>query len=134
MCFPGKEPACQCRRHKRCFPEPPGKPNQPQKWLLSAGRPQAGVLQGFRLTALLSSCYVLLTQVIKNPSSMYETWVQSLGWKDPLEKGMAIHCSILAWKSPWTEEPGNLQSMGSQRVGHNRTTKHMLSSRTCEIR
>ena len=52
----GKEPACQCRRRKRCFPEPPRKLNQPQKWLLSTGRPQAGVLQGFTLTALLSSC------------------------------------------------------------------------------
>ena len=68
-----------------------------------------------------------------NPG-MQETQVQSLGWEDPLEKEMATHPSILAWKSPWTEEPGNLQSMGSQRVGHNRTTKHMLSSRTCEIR
>ena len=48
-----------------------------------------------------------------------ETQVQSLGWEDPLEKEMATHSSILAWKTPWTEEPGGLQSMGSQRVGHN---------------
>ena len=47
-----------------------------------------------------------------------ETWVQSLGWEDPLEKEMATHSSILAWKIPWTEEPGGLQSIGSQRVGH----------------
>ena len=46
------------------------------------------------------------------------TWVQALGQEDPLEKGMAIHSSILAWRTPWTEEPGGLQSMGSQRVGH----------------
>ena len=46
-----------------------------------------------------------------------ETWVQSLGWEDPLEEGMATHCSILAWRIPWTKEPGGLQSMGSQRVG-----------------
>ena len=47
-----------------------------------------------------------------------ETWVRSLGQEDPLEKEMAIHSSILAWKIPWMEEPGRLQSMGSQRVGH----------------
>ena len=50
---------------------------------------------------------------------MQETRVQSLGWEGPLEKGMVSHSSILAWKIPWTEEPGGLQSMGSQRVGHN---------------
>ena len=49
---------------------------------------------------------------------MQETWVWSPGWEDPLEKGMAPHSSILAWRIPWTEEPGGLQSMGSQRVGH----------------
>ena len=49
---------------------------------------------------------------------MQETWVPSLGREDPLEKGMATHSSILAWRSPWTEEPGGLQSIGSQRVGH----------------
>ena len=48
-----------------------------------------------------------------------ETWAQSLGWEDPLEEGMATHSSILSWKIPWTEEPGGLQSMGLQRVGHN---------------
>ena len=50
---------------------------------------------------------------------MQETQVQSLGQEDPLETEMATHCSILAWEIPWTEEPGRLQSMGSQRVGHN---------------
>ena len=53
---------------------------------------------------------------------MLETRVQSLSWEDPLEKEMANHSSILAWKNPWTEEPGRLQSMGSQRVGHNWAT------------
>ena len=53
---------------------------------------------------------------------MEETWDQSLSGKDPLEKGMATHSSILAWRIPWTEEPGGLQSMGSQRVGHDRRT------------
>ena len=49
---------------------------------------------------------------------MREIWVQSLGWEDPLEEGMATHSSILAWRIPWTEEPGRLQSMGLQRVRH----------------
>ena len=54
----------------------------------------------------------------KNPPAMQETWVQSLGQEDPLEKGIATHSSILIWRIPWTEELGGLQSMGSQRVGH----------------
>ena len=49
--------------------------------------------------------------MVKNLPAMQETWVQSLGWEDPLENGLATHCSILAWKIPWTEEPGGLQSM-----------------------
>ena len=56
---------------------------------------------------------------VKNLPEMWETWIQSLGWEDPLEEGMATHSSILAWEIPWTEEPGRLQSMGSQRVRHN---------------
>ena len=60
----------------------------------------------------------LVAQLVKNPPAMQETWVQSLGWEDPLEKEMATHSSILAWRIPWTEEPGGLQSMGSLRVGH----------------
>ena len=61
----------------------------------------------------------LVAQLVKkNPPSMQETCVQSLGWEDPLEKGMATHSRILVWGIPWTEEPGRLQSMGSQRVGH----------------
>ena len=59
----------------------------------------------------------------KNLPAMQETWVQLLGWEDPLEKGTATHSSILAWRVPWTEEPGGLQSVGSQRVGHNLATK-----------
>ena len=55
---------------------------------------------------------------VKHLSTMQKTWVRSLGWEDPLEKEMAIHSSTIAWKIPWTEEPGRLQSMGSQRVGH----------------
>ena len=60
-----------------------------------------------------------MTQMVKNSLAMQETWVRSLGWEDPLEEGMAIHSSILAWRIPWTEEPGGLQSVGSQSVGHN---------------
>ena len=59
-----------------------------------------------------------MAQVVKNLPAMQETWVQSLGQEDPLEKGMATHSSILAWEIPWTEEPGGLQSMGLQRVRH----------------
>ena len=56
--------------------------------------------------------------MVKNPPAMWETRVQSLGGEDPLKKGTATHSSILAWRIPWPEEPGGLQSMGSQRVGH----------------
>ena len=64
-----------------------------------------------------------MTQTVKNPPAMWETWVRSLGWEDPLEKGMATH-SILAWRIPMAEKTGWLQSMGSQRVGYNQATKH----------
>ena len=57
--------------------------------------------------------------MVKRMPTMQETWVQSLGWEDLLEKEMATHSSILAWKIPWIEDPGRLQSMGSQRVRHN---------------
>jgi len=60
----------------------------------------------------------LVAQTVKCLSMMRETRVRFLGWEDPLEKEMAIHSSTIAWKIPWTEEPGRLQSMGSQRVGH----------------
>ena len=61
----------------------------------------------------------LVAQMVKRLPAMWETWVQSPGWEDPLEKEMATHSSTLAWKIPWMEEPGRLQSMGSQRVRHN---------------
>ena len=61
----------------------------------------------------------LVAQTVKNLPAMQETWVRSLGWEDPLEKGKATHSSILAWRIPWTEELGRLQSMGFQRVRHN---------------
>ena len=59
----------------------------------------------------------LVAQMVKHPPAMQETWVQSLGGEDPLEKGMAIHSSILAWRISWAEEPGRLQSVASQRAG-----------------
>ena len=58
----------------------------------------------------------LVAQVVKNLPAVWETWVQSLGWEDPLEEGMANPSSMLAWRILWTEEPGRLQSMGLERV------------------
>ena len=60
----------------------------------------------------------LVAQMVKPLSTIWETRVRSLGWEDPLEKEMAIHSRTIAWKIPWMEEPGGLQSIGSQRVGH----------------
>ena len=59
-----------------------------------------------------------MAQMVKNPAVVWETWVRSLGWHDSLEEGMATHSSILAWRNPWTEEPDEPQSIGSQRVEH----------------
>ena len=61
---------------------------------------------------------MLVAQRAKPLSTMWETRVRALGWEDTLEKEMAIHSSTIAWKIPWTEEPGGLQSMGSLRIGH----------------
>ena len=85
------------------------------------------IILGLQPPTLASSLILLRTslvaQMAKNLLAMQETWVQSLSWEDPLEEGMATHSSILAWRIPWTEDPGRLQSMGlqsvgSQRVGH----------------
>ena len=62
----------------------------------------------------MSKFDILVGQLVKNLPAMWETWIQFLGREDPLEKGMAAHSSILAWKIPWTEEPGRLPSLGSQ--------------------
>ena len=69
----------------------------------------------------------LVAQMVKNLPAMWETWDLSLGREDPLEESMATHSSILPWRIPWTEEPGGLQSMGSQRVRHDWATKHSTS-------
>ena len=82
------------------------------------------MLQGIRAS--------LVAQTVKHLPAMRETQVQSLSWEDPLEKEMAAHSSTLAWKIPWTEESGRLQSMGSQRVGHDWATSH-LCCRACKI-
>ena len=67
-----------------------------------------------------------VAQTVKNLPEMQETWVQSLGWENPLEKGRATHSSILAWRIQWTEEPDGLQSLGLQRVGHDWVTNMVL--------
>ena len=73
----------------------------------------------------------LVAQTVKHLPAMWETWVQSLGQEDLLEKEMATHFSTLAWKIPWMEEPGRLQSMGSQRAGHNWATSLCVWCKNC---
>ena len=82
-----------------------------------------GILIPLKKSSLLFSELImgnsLVAQMVKHLPTMWETQIQSLGWEDPPEKAVAPHSSTLAWKIPWTEEPGKLQSMGPQRVGHN---------------
>ena len=73
------------------------------------------VISHLSLLALVAS---LVAQMVKHLPAVQDTWVRSPGWEDPLEKEMANHSSTLAWKTPWMEEPGRLQFMGSRRVGH----------------
>ena len=73
----------------------------------------------FIMLRYFASWASLVVQMVKHLPAMRETLAQSLGWEDPLEKERATHCSTLAWKIPWMEEPGRLQSMWSQRVGLN---------------
>ena len=72
---------------------------------------------------LQDSWVSLVAQKVKNLLAMQETWIQSLGWEDLLEEGMATYSSVLAWRILWTEEPGRQQSTGSQRVGHDLVTR-----------
>ena len=93
------------------------------EWVANAGDPNSipgsGSSTGEGISYLLQYSWAsLVAQLVKNPPVTRESWVRSRGWEDPLEKEMAPHSSTLAWKIPWTEEPGGLQSMGSQRVGH----------------
>ena len=73
----------------------------------------------------------MVAQMIKDPFAMRETCVRSLGWEDPLEKEMATHSSTLAWRIPWTEEPGGVQSMVSQRVKHDWATNAFIHVCVC---
>ena len=84
------------------------------------------ILENAGTSENMKSSYYLtkVAQMVKNLPAMCETWVQSLGWEDPLEEGMATHSSILAWRIPWTEEPCRVQSTGSQTVRHDCATKH----------
>ena len=79
------------------------------------------------LSSSFSVHYSLVSQMVKNLPAMRVAWVPSLGWEDPQEEEMATHSSILAWRIPWTEEPGRLQSMGLQIVRHDSATKHIHS-------
>ena len=88
----------------------------PFKWLIS-----------FHWFFFFFTCsFALVAQLVKNLPAVQETRVQPLGWEDPLEKEMTTHSGVLAWKISWTEEPGGLQSMGSQRVGHDWATNTYL--------
>ena len=71
-----------------------------------------------------------MAQKIKNLPAMWDAWVQSLSWEDLLQEGMAIHSSILAWTIPWVEEPGRLQSLGSQRIRHDLASNQQVKSHT----
>ena len=89
--------------------------NIPETWIKWTANPQNII------KALITNC-PLVAQTVKKLLAMQEIWVQSLGREDPLEKEMATHSGTLPWRIPWREEPGRLQSMGSQRVGHDLAT------------
>ena len=93
-------------------------------WTVQPGRLQSMGLQrvGHNWVTSLSLWASRVAQRLKRLPPMRETWARSLGWEDLLEKEMVTHSSILAWRVPWTEEPGRLQSTGSQKVGHNWAT------------
>ena len=84
----------------------------------ASGGQSVGASNSADKTQLSCKWASLVAQMVKNLPAIQETWVQSLGWEDPLEKGMATHSSTLAWRIPWTEEPDVRQSMGLQRVRH----------------
>ena len=81
-------------------------------WILISGI-------GLFLNLILPTGFPCVAQLVKNLPAMQEIWLRSLGQEDPLEKGLATYSSILAWRIPWREEPGGLQSIGSQKVRHN---------------
>ena len=97
-------------------------PSMQETWVRSLG--WEGPFREGHGNPLEYSWTSLVAQMVKNQPAIQVTQVRFLGWEDPLEKGMAIHSSILAWRIPWTEEPGGLQSMRLQRASHDRATKH----------
>ena len=126
--------------HKNCCQDGWENPTKPHikfpQLLLSYRRRQCMI----HLLQLKNQWALLVAQIVKNLPAVWEIRVWSLGWEDPLQKGMATHSSILAWRIPWTEELGELQFMGSQRLGHdwaNDTQRHKeqilmhLFERTC---
>ena len=100
-----------------------------QEWFLSLYMFQPTNISKWFLT-IVCHYFILPAQMEKNLPSMQETRVWSLGWEDPLEKGMAIHSSIFAWRIPWTEKPGWLQFAGLQRVGQDWVTNTYTHSLT----
>ena len=98
-------------------------------WYVS-GKP---LQESFQRRYLLLTMSLLVAQTVKNPPAMQETWVLCLVWEDLLEKEMGIHSSILAWRIPWTEKPGGLQSMGSKRIGHDWVTNSELMLLNCGV-
>ena len=101
-----------------------------QIWSLGWEDPREKDIDDNTDNAYLPRAASLVAQRLKRLPAMWETWVRSLGQEDPLEKEMATHSSVLAWKIPWTEEPGGLQSTGAQRVGHDWETSLSLSRDT----
>ena len=106
-------------------------PGPPAPSLARALNPWKMGISVLFLLSLRKVTLSLVAQTVKNPSAMQETQDRSLGWEDPLEKGMATHSSVLAWRIPWTEEPGGPQSMVFRRVGHDGATKAFAHSLTC---
>ena len=96
--------------------------------LQSIGSQRVGWLKQLNMNACIYVIYSLVAQMIKNPPAMLETWVRSLDWEDPLEEGIATHSSMLAWRIPWTEEPGRLQSgsCGPVVTGRQHCNQHPL--------
>ena len=82
------------------------------------GRKESDTTERLTHTHMVLKGASLVAQMVKNLPAVLKTWVQSLGQEDPLEEEMATHSTVLAWRSPWTEEPGKLQSMGLHRVRH----------------
>ena len=115
---PGIKPGSPTLQADTLTSEPPGKPQYDPAIPLLGTYMDKPTIQNGTCTAMFISWASLVTQMVKHLPAMREIQVQSLGWEDPLEKEMATHSSILAWKIPWTKDPGRLQSMGSQRVGH----------------